>query len=97
MGNTMMTAEGHWTARITEVAEDGSWAEASWNCNPAKRFYSTMPKGWKTSPKEWLRQGMGDGRACALCGASEVAGHRLDCEHPRAIAARKKAAKTVEP
>jgi hypothetical protein len=37
MGNTTITAEGHWLIRVTAVADDGSWAEASWNSNKRKK------------------------------------------------------------
>jgi hypothetical protein len=97
MGNTTMTAEGHWTADVTAVAEDGTWAEASWNSNPAKRYVGCLPKGWKRAPKDWIRQGLGGGRACALCCASEKDGHTDDCDHPRAVAKRKAAAKAAKP
>jgi hypothetical protein len=93
MGRTTVTAEGHWLIRVTAVADDGSWAEASWNSNASKRYVGCFPKGWKASPKEWLRQGLGGGRVCALCYATENAGHAADCEHPRAVAKRKKASR----
>jgi hypothetical protein len=92
-GNTTMTAEGHWTVRVVAVADDGSWADLSWNGNRPQRCYgSTRYKRW---PKEWYSPGMGGGRQCALCHADESAGHKPACEHPRAIAARKRAAKAA--
>jgi hypothetical protein len=93
MGNTTIRAEGHWMIHVTAVADDGSWADASWNGNASKRYVGCFPKGWKTSPKEWIRQGLGGGRTCALCYANEKNGHAADCEHPRAVSARKKAAR----
>jgi len=90
-GNTAMRLEGHWTAKITAVAEDGSWVEASWNGNTPRRYVSVLPKSWKRTPKEWVR-GLG-GRACTCCRKSEKDGHADDCDHPRAVSARKKLVK----
>jgi hypothetical protein len=95
MGNTTMRREGHWTARVTEVAEDGSWAMASWNGNPAKRYRNQFPTSWKRTPKEWLRNDL-HGRRCSMCSASERDGHDPDCEHPRAVAARNRDAKAPD-
>lgn len=94
-GNTAMRREGVWECYVREVASDGKWVEISWNGNPAQRF-RTVPKGYKRAPKEWVRSLFG-GRKCYLCNKSESDGHAPDCEHPKAIAARKKAAKTKEP
>jgi hypothetical protein len=96
-GNTTMSIEGYWTARVTAVADDGSWAEASWNSNPAKRYHSTMPKSWRRRPKEWISQRLFEPRSCGVCHASERDGHVADCEHPRAVAKRKRATKAVQP
>jgi len=35
-------------------------------------------------------------RACYFCRKTEEQGHAADCEHPRAIAARKRAAKEAK-
>lgn len=35
----------------------------------------------------------GGGRSCHMCGAKESTGHHDDCDHPRAVAARKREAK----
>ena len=90
-GNTMLRREGTWQCQVVEVAPDGSWALISWNGNKA-RAYTSVPSSWKRHPKEWLKSALGP-RRCALCGSDEDHGHAPDCDHPRAIAARKKAAK----
>lgn len=92
MGNTTMRCEGHWTAKVMAVDEDGSWADVSWNGNEARRFFGSVP--YKRWPKEWVRGsnaalGRG-GRTCCLCYAQESDGHLETCEHPRAVAARKR-------
>lgn len=92
-GNTTIGIEGCWEAVVSAVAEDGSWAEARWNGNAARRHRETFPKGWKRQPKEWLRQSILGGRSCALCQGKELDGHKDYCEHPRAVAARKRAEK----
>ena len=90
-GNTTMRREGVWECFVRAVDSEGKWVEISWNGNPARRFHS-VPKGYKRAPKEWVRSLFG-GRKCYLCGKSESDGHAPDCDHPKAIAARKKAAK----
>jgi hypothetical protein len=92
MGHTTMTAEGHWTARVTAEAEDGTWAEASWNSNRPVRHRRTLPKGWRRVPKEWLVNPI-RGTRCSMCHAHKTDGHKPTCDHPRAVSARKKAAK----
>ena len=86
-GNTTLRVEGVWECYVREVARDGKWVEISWNGNPARRFHS-VPKGYKRAPKEWVRSLFG-GRKCYLCGKSESDGHAPDCDHPKAIAARR--------
>lgn len=92
-GNTTMSVEGHWEVYVRAVADDGSWADLSWNGNRPMRCYGKT--SYKRHPKEWYRPGITGGRQCAICGAKEANGHDPDCEHPRAIAARKRAAKAA--
>lgn len=95
MGNTTMRCEGHWEAKVTEVAEDGTWAMVSWNGNASRKYWGFVP--YKRWPKEWIRGGNATlgrgGRTCCICYAQESDGHRETCEHPRAVAARKRAQK----
>jgi hypothetical protein len=87
-GNTTMSVEGHWEVYVKAVADDGSWADLSWNGNRPRRVYgSTKYKRW---PKEWYSPSISGGRQCAICFAGESDGHRDDCDHPRAAAARKR-------
>jgi len=95
-GNTTATREGCWEVVVREVGvDDGGrpWALLSWNGNPPRgRTYGTT--SYKRSPKEWLYDPWsGRGRRCHLCGAYQSDGHMAHCGHPRAISARKKAAK----
>lgn len=90
-GNTTMSVEGHWEVHVMAVADDGSWADLSWNGNKPTRVWGTTR--YKRHPKEWIAHGITGGRTCGLCSAKESDGHREHCEHPRAIAARKRAAK----
>lgn len=91
-GHTTMTIEGHWEVYVRAVAEDGSWADLSWNGNRPRRVYGST--GYKRWPKEWIQQSIGGDRSCGICHAGEREGHAETCEHPRAIAARKKATKS---
>lgn len=92
-GNTTMSAEGHWLVYVRAVADDGSWADLSWNGNRATRCYGST--SYKRHPKEWYKPGLFGDRQCAMCYAKESDGHKPDCEHPRAIEARKRAAKAA--
>ena len=86
-GNTTMRREGCWKCFVRAVDSNGKWVEISWNGNPARRF-AAVPKGYKRAPKEWISD-----RRCHFCMKSKPDGPAPDCKHPRAIAARKKAAK----
>lgn len=91
-GNTTMRCEGVWTARVKEVDPDGQWALISWNGNPAHKMYR-VPSNYRRHPKEWIRSEIFASAKCYYCNHSKEQGHADDCDHPRAIAARKKAAK----
>lgn len=92
-GNTTMRVEGCWKARVISVHLDESppYAMISWNANPPRKYFTVK---WKRCPKEWLRQDIFGPRSCCICHAKEHEGHRETCQHPRAISARKKAAKS---
>ena len=90
-GNTTMRREGVWECYVRAVDSDGKWVEISWNGNPARRF-AAVPRGYKRAPKEWILSELFSARRCHFCMMSKPDGHAPDCEHPRAIAARKKAA-----
>lgn len=91
-GNTTMRREGCWECYVRAIDPDGKWVEISWNGNPARRS-ATVPAGYKQAPKEWIRSELFGPRECYFCRKTEKQGHDADCEHPRAIAARKKAEK----
>lgn len=91
MGNTTLREDHHWEVYVRKVGSDhdGAWADMSWNGNTSKR-YRLVPAGFKRWPKEWLLREFGS-RMCVICRGREDRGHVNDCEHPRAIRARKKA------
>jgi hypothetical protein len=91
-GNTTMRVERCWKCYVRAVDPAGKWVEISRNGNPARRF-AAVPQEYKRAPKEWVRSELFGARSCYFCGNSESDGHAADCDHPRAIAARKKAAK----
>ena len=90
-GNTTRRREGVWECYVRAVDPNGQWVEISWNGNPARRF-AAVPNGYKRAPKEWILSELFSARRCHFCMKSKPDGHAPDCEHPRAIAARKKAA-----
>ncbi len=99
-GNTTMRREGCWLVSVREVGitEKGTpYALLSWNGNTPRPAYETAP--YKRWPKEWLKadpwdRGTMSGPSCAICrGRRDHDGHAAKCEHPRAIAARKRLAK----
>ena len=91
-GNTTRRREGVWECYVRAVDPNGQWVEISWNGNPERRF-AAVPNGYKRAPKEWILSELFSARRCHFCMKSKPDGHAPDCEHPRAIAARKKAAK----
>ena len=91
-GNTTRRREGVWECYVRAVDPNGQWVEISRNGNPARRF-AAVPRGYKRAPKEWILSELFSARRCHFCMKSKPDGHAPDCEHPRAIAARKKAAK----
>ena len=91
-GNTTMRREGVWECYVRAVDPNGQWVEISRNGNPARRF-AAVPRGYKRAPKEWILSELSSDRRCHFCMKSKPDGHAPDCKHPRAIAARKKAAK----
>ena len=95
-GNTTLRREGVWECYVRAVDPNGKWVEISRNGNPARRF-ATVPKEYKRAPKEWVRSELFGARSCYFCSNWKPEGHTADCEHPRAIAARKKAESRKEP
>lgn len=94
-GNVAASIDGHWEVRVTAIADDHTWIELSWNGNRPERHRS-VPSGYKRHPKEWIQGSLFGGRSCGICSRTEQNGHAPDCDHPRAVAARKKAAKAVK-
>ena len=93
-GNTTQRVEGCWFAKVIEVDPNGHWALISWNGNPARKMFR-LPSSYSRHPKEWIRGLLGT--QCYCCDQSKEQGHADDCDHPRAIAARKKAANGAKP
>lgn len=92
-GHTELRREGVWKCYVRAVDPAGQWVDISWNGNPARRWRS-VPTRFKWSPKEWVKSDcFGGPRRCYVCKATEPKGHATDCAHPKAVAARKKAAK----
>ena len=92
-GNTTMRVEGVWECYVRAIDPAGQWIDISWNGNPELR-YNAVPSQFKLHPKEWVRSELFEGRKCHYCQCRESIGHAADCDHPKAIAARKRAART---
>jgi hypothetical protein len=89
VGNTTMRCDAIYLVRVLEIGAD--YAVVSWNGNRAERYYSKGLARLREHPPEWVRGR--DGTRCHVCRAREHDGHVDTCEHPRAAAARKRAAK----
>lgn len=90
MGNTVMRAMGVWEVKIVALERNG--AEVRWNGNRPERWHMNRLDKLRRSPPEWVSNPI-DGARCYFCQAKRRDGaHRDDCEHPKAVAARKKVA-----
>lgn len=47
MGNTALRTTSVFSVYIREVDPEGKWVMASWNGNPARKFYSAAVSKWK--------------------------------------------------
>ena len=90
MGNTTMREQGVWKVRVISVDAEKRTALCSWNGNRAETYTESQFRSLRRVAPEWLTRGW-NGKRCLHCGASKADGHNPTCDHPRAIAARKKA------
>ena len=94
MGNTTMSCDSLSLVDIVAVHNDPPWnpsADVSQN-GRVKRWYGSDLAKLREHPPEWLRNPL-DGTRCHVCRALKSDGHRDDCQHPRAVAARKRGAR----
>lgn len=91
MGNTTMSKMGVWPIRVISVDHAAGFAMCSWNSNAATKYTAFRFAKLRRHPPEWVNG------YCYECGASKQEGHFKECTHPRAVAARKRAAKEPEP
>ncbi len=68
MGNTTMSTMGIWNVRIVSVDADTRSCMASWNGNPAKRFYAHNIKKWREKKPLLIDTGLG----CRLATSEEI-------------------------
>ena len=61
MGNTTLRSLGTWSVRIISVDPEGRFVEASWNGNPAQKFYRNWRK-WKINKPHLVRNSLGQYR-----------------------------------
>ena len=99
VGNTTMTEQSVYTVRIQDVHRDvdGSLLHAVVASGGRER---TMPRSQlsrlKANPPEWVQGSWTRGGPyCHVCHSRRANGHREDCRHPRAVAARKRAGKSA--
>lgn len=91
-GNVDISVEGTWEVTIVEVHDNH--VVARWNGNAPRKYYNTHIRRWRAFPKEWQHSSIFGERSCYMCSGKESSGHRDQCEHPRAIAARKRATRS---
>lgn len=92
MGNTTMSCDSLFSVRIVAVHGDG--ADVSWNGNRVQHWPVRSLAKLREHPPEWIRNPF-DGTRCHVCRARKSDGHTDTCEHPRAVSARKRAAKAA--
>lgn len=96
-GNTKIRVEGTWEVAVISVHPEGTEERAyphavcRWNGNRARVYTQYDLAKLRVTPKEWVREW--GGQRCYVCGAKRTDGHRDTCTHPRAVSARKRAAK----
>lgn len=95
IGNTACRAMGVWTVRIISVEPQNMAAIVSWNGNSPQKWYSSTLRKLRKHPPEWLKDSF-NGAKCYYCRRKQSEGHADTCEHPRAVAARKRAQKQLE-
>ncbi len=59
MGNTRMKSVGVWSVRVVSIDADSRSVMASWNSNPAKRFYAHSVKKWREKRPVLVSVGFG--------------------------------------
>ena len=92
-GNTTARRMGVWDIYIKEIDHAAGTALVSWNGNPPTKKTSGyfLASNIRRTPPEWLSEPF-EGPKCSMCYRKKSAGHSEYCEHPKAVAARKKAA-----
>lgn len=91
-GNTTIREWGVWEAIVKSVDPGTRTSMVSWNSNPPKKEYGDL-RQYRLSPPEWIPGSMFRPTRCHFCGERKADWHAVDCRHPKAIAARKKASK----
>lgn len=49
MGNTTMSRQAVHPVKVVEVDPEGKFVVASWNCNPARKFFAAQVAKWKVN------------------------------------------------
>jgi hypothetical protein len=88
-GNSTISELGVWKVVVQSVDFSNMHAMVSWNGNPAKVYEASHFRSLRRFPPEWVKPGLGEPK-CHICHRSKYAGHHELCEHPKAIAARKR-------
>jgi hypothetical protein len=92
MGNTTMSRMAVFRAKIISVDVEHEKAVVSWNGNSPTNMYGGQIRRLRKSPPEWIYEPF-SGTKCHMCRRTFEEGHHTECSHPKAVAARKKAAK----
>lgn len=90
-GHTTLRRMGCWPVYVKEIDATNRKALVSWNGNPAqwKRESYFSGSNIRRNPPEWLSDPL-NGPRCARCFRTKDGGHAEHCDHPKAVAARKK-------
>lgn len=91
-GSTTLSELGVWKVVVRSVDHTNMNAVVSRNGNQEKVYEAACFRSLRRFPPEWVRPCIGEAK-CHMCGRTRAAGHSERCQHPKAIAVRKRLAK----
>ena len=90
-GNTTARRQGVCPVCVVSVDMEARTAMCRWNGNEARKYYESQFRALRRVAPEWVKSDPFRGASCHHCRKRKSEGHAPDCDHPRAIRARKAA------